>query len=116
MSSPVTKDQVLFGLCVSMAVLGVVFGWIFTVLPSLQVRMVQVKEQIQETQSDVVQEWSQTKPNQQPVSAIVSDVQHIVEFAQKKSQVSQQLIETLKTRIESEAYASQKTTTKTAQQ
>lgn len=109
MSSHITKQQVLLGLSVAFTVAVVLLGWMFTVLPSLKLHRVLVKEQFQETQSDVAQEWAKTQTIQQPVPSVFSDVKQLVEFAQTKEHISQQLIETLKTRIESEAYASQKT-------
>lgn len=107
------KNHLLFRICVVAAIVLVVIGWVSIVPQSLMKDFSHMREQWNQTSSQVADEFIKTQePHQPNISASISEFAEIAEFVEKKETVSHQLIESLKTRIETEAYASPKTAEK----
>ncbi len=98
-----TKDRWLFTMCVVCAIALVVFGWFFTIRRTLADGFLSAKQEIVSAKAAITNEFQEApvlKPNVPGLKQTIGVVM-----------TSKQLIASLKTRIETEMYASKKIST-----
>lgn len=100
-----TKDRWLYVACVVCAIALVVIGWLMTVRRTIAEGFAVAKQSVSETQSVVATEFQEARAQKAQTPSLKQSL--------KTYLLSKQLIESLKTRIETEAYVPKEEATTT---